>query len=114
MITTSFDNLQNGRVGDFLIIGTGGVDIYMCPKEQFLSTYAKHRAGKYRYIKKGNVLARKLNDQLKLQNDNGWETGDTGDYCVAAMDMSSMWIVFKEPFEMNYVEVSTARSGPPR
>jgi len=114
LITTNIDSLQNGRVGDFLIIGAGGVDIYICPKEQFLSTYAKHISGKYRYIKKRNVLARQLNGRLRLQNNNGWETGDTGDYCVADMDKSNTWIVLKEPFEENYVEVSAARRGPPR
>jgi len=71
LITANSDSLQNGGVGDFLIIGTGGVDIYVCPKQQFLSTYAKHRAGKYRYIKKGNVLARQIDTKLKLQNVNG-------------------------------------------
>jgi len=71
LITTSSDSLQNGRLGDFLIIGTGGVDIYVCPKQHFLATYAKHRSGKYRYIKKGTVLARQLKTKLKLGNNNG-------------------------------------------
>jgi len=85
------------------------VDIYVCPKQHFLATYAKHRSGKYRYIKKGTVLARQLKTKLKLGNNNGWDTGDVGDYCVSAMDYSSMWIVLKEPFEANYVEVTAAQ-----
>jgi len=114
LITTDVDSLQNGRVGDFLIIGAAGADIYVCPKEHFLSTYAKHRSGEHRYIKSVIVLAQQLKNRLKLANENGWSTGNRGDYCVSSSDRTSKWIVSKKQFEENYVEVRGSPEGFPR